>query len=463
MAIYENLGDRGFRDRTSEAGLKGITGGINMLQADYDNDGDVDIFIPRGGWMGALGKQPNSLLQNDGSGSFRDVAFEAGLAEVWLPTQTAAWGDFDLDGHLDLYVGNEQNSIAAHCQLFRNQGDGTFVDVAKEAGVLNNLFTKGVIWTDVNNDRFPDLVVSNLKGPNRLYLNLGNGTFEDRAESAGIRQPEISFPLWSWDVDKDGNRDLFINSYTGKTHIQAMRMLGLESPAAPAALYRGDGSGHFMNVSSEFGIDIPTLTMGCNIGDLNNDGFMDCYLGTGDPTLMSIVPNRLYLNDQGKRLVDVTMASGLGHLQKGHGVAFADFDQDGDLDIFEQLGGAITIDTYRDAYFQNPGFSGKWIQLKAIGVRSNRSALGVRIRVKVDTPKGPREIHREISTGGSFGSNPLLQHIGLGDALKIIEMDLHWPASGTKQRFTDVPLQTLILVEEDKLNLKTIAPGFWKW
>ncbi len=456
MAIYENTETDGFRERAVEAGLTGITGGINIIQADYDNDGDVDLFIPRGGWMSEMGKQPNSLLQNDGKGNFRDVAFDAGLGEAFYPTQTAAWADYDLDGFVDLFVGNENKSTVAPCQLFRNQGDGTFVDLALEAGVTNDRFTKGVIWTDVNNDRYPDLVVSNLNESNRLYINLGNGKFEDRAESAGVTGPNSSFPLWSWDVNNDGNRDIFINSYTGGTHVEAMRALGLDPKAEASGMFQGNGDGTFRNVSASFGLDFSTLTMGCNVGDLNNDGFEDCYLGTGKPQLMSIVPNRLLINQGGKEFIDVTMASGMGHLQKGHGVAFADFDRDGDLDIFEQLGGAITIDVYRDAYFENPGFPGGWVQIKAVGTRSNRSAIGTRIRLKIRSSSGTREIHREINSGGSFGSNPLLQHIGLGDAEEIMEMELFWPAGNETQVFKNVPLRVQLMATEGNSELKII-------
>ena len=147
--------------------------GLNLLQADYDNDGDLDIYVLRGAWLGQAGRHPDSLLRNDGKARFRDATFDAGLGEAHYPTQTAAWADYDNDGDLDLYVGNE----VFPCRLFRNNGDGSFTDVAEFAGVTNDDVAKAVVWGDYDGDRYPDLYVSNFGGPNRLYHNNGDGTF----------------------------------------------------------------------------------------------------------------------------------------------------------------------------------------------------------------------------------------------------------------------------------------------
>ncbi|MDE2757217.1 MAG: VCBS repeat-containing protein, partial [Acidobacteriota bacterium] len=164
MRFFVNQGDGSFADRTREAGLSGLLGGINLLQADYDNDGYVDLLVLRGGWLGDSDRHPNSLLRNNGDGTFTDVTFLAGLGEVHFPTQTASWADYDNDGDLDLYIGNEStrkgiflpqplgevedDRLPFPCQLFRNNGDGTFSDVARQAGVSNDRWTKGVIWAD---------------------------------------------------------------------------------------------------------------------------------------------------------------------------------------------------------------------------------------------------------------------------------------------------------------------------
>ena len=183
MHLFHNQGDGTFEDRAQTAGLRGLYGGLNMVQADYDNDGDTDVLVLRGAWLGVHGRHPNSLLRNDGEGRFEDVTFEAGLGDVHYATQTAAWADYDGDGDLDLYVGNETwSNTQAPCQLFRNKGNGTFEDVARHAGVTNDRFTKGVCWGDYDGDGDPDLYVSNLRdAANRLYRNDGDGTFTDVA------------------------------------------------------------------------------------------------------------------------------------------------------------------------------------------------------------------------------------------------------------------------------------------
>ena len=158
IRYFRNDGDGKFTDRTQGAGLTGIFGGLNIIQADYNNDGHTDVLVLRGAWLGDAGHHPNSLLRNNGDGTFTDVTFDAGLAKVHYPTQTASWGDYDNDGDLDLYIGNER----APAQLFRNNGDATFTDVANQAGVTNDRFAKGVVWGDYDGDRYPDLYVSNL-------------------------------------------------------------------------------------------------------------------------------------------------------------------------------------------------------------------------------------------------------------------------------------------------------------
>ena len=169
LRFFRNNQDGTFSERTEEAGLLGLYGGLNLVQADYNNDGNIDIFVLRGAWLAESGRHPNSLLRNNGDGTFTDVTFDAGLGDVHYPTQTASWSDYDNDGDLDLYIGNETTrALKAPCQLFRNNGDGTFTDVAEKVSVQNFGYTKAVIWGDYDNDRWPDLYVSNLAESNRL-------------------------------------------------------------------------------------------------------------------------------------------------------------------------------------------------------------------------------------------------------------------------------------------------------
>ena len=160
------------------------------------------------------------------------------------------------------------------------------------------------------------------------------------------------------------------------------------------------------------------------------------------------MPNVMFWNRAGRRFTNVTMAGGFGHLQKGHGIAFADVDNDGDQDIFAQMGGAYPGDKFANAFFHNPGFGNHWITVKAVGHRSNRSAIGTRIRVEIEEDGSVRSIYRHVSSGGSFGANPLRQTIGLGQADRILRIELFWPTTGQTQTFRDVPPDRTIQVVE---------------
>lgn len=469
IRFFQNDQNGNFTDRTEEAGLIGILGGLNLVQADFDNDGNLDVLILRGAWLGGNGQHPNSLLRNDGvSGiaQFTDITYTTGLAGVNSPTQTAAWADYDNDGDLDLYVGNETMPGGTNfpCQLFRNNDDGTFSELAKSAGVTNDRFTKAVVWGDYNADRLPDLYVSNYQGENRLYHNNGNGTFTDRATELGVTAPHESFPAWFWDYDNDGVLDIYASGYIGDIVALAANALGAPQNWEQSCLYRGDGRGGFKEMAAEVGLTRPTAPMGSNFGDLDGDGFCDFYLGTGEPQVMNLMPNLMYLNKGGKQFVDITRASGLGHLQKGHAICFADLDNDGDQDIFEQMGGGYPADPYYDALFENPGQKNHWITLKLIGTQSNRSAIGVRIRIDIIEAGKSRSIYKWVNSGGSFGANPLRQNIGLGKASKITQLEVYWPTSDTTQRWTAVTLDKTLRITEgqdqfEDLPLKKVSLG----
>jgi hypothetical protein len=425
-----------------------------MVQADYDNDGDVDVLVLRGAWLFDRGRHPNSLLQNDGTGRFTDVTFAAGLESDPFPTQAAAWADYDRDGDLDLYVGAESSEYARFAgRLYRNAGDGTFVDVAKDAGVENFGYAKAVAWGDYDDDGDPDLYVSNNGQPNRLYRNDGDGRFTDVAERLGVQGPRASFPTWFFDFDDDGDLDLYVAAYgTGIGEI-AKHYLGERVAFETDRLYRNDGFGGFTDVGARSGLDYPTMPMGANFGDVDGDGRLDMFLGTGNVHVFSLMPNLLFLNDGGERFVDATMASRLGNLQKGHGIAFADFDEDGDLDLFAQLGGAYPCDAFRDALYENLGVPGRepsaWIALELVGTRSPRCAIGARIRIDVKTGDGgSRSLHRVVGSGGSFGASPLRQTIPLGDSQAIERIEIRWPCGETPQVVTEPPLGRRLRITE---------------
>ncbi len=447
-----------FEEVSEAAGLRGLTGGLNLVHADADNDGALDVLVLRGAWLVGDGRQPNSLLRNLGPGAggvprFADVTEAAGLLSLH-PTQTAAWADFDNDGRLDLFVGNESSPGNPHpCELFRNLGpdaggEPRFEDVAAELGVAAGGFVKGVAWGDVDNDGWPDLYVSRLLEPNLLYRNLEGRGFAELAEAAGVSEPLHSFPTWFFDVDNDGWLDLFVAGYAADYFEPivgevAAATLGRQVEAALPRLYRNLGAGGvaFEDITAAAGLRQPLYAMGANFGDIDNDGRLDLYLGTGAPSFDALVPNRLFRNLAGRRFADLTTAAGVGHLQKGHGVAFADLDHDGDQDLYEVLGGAYSGDVYPNALFLNPGpLAGhRWVTLRLEGRRSNRAAIGARLRLELLTPGGPRQLFRTVSSGGSFGASSLQQEVGLGDATALPRVEVRWPG-GEPQVFRDLAL-----------------------
>ena len=459
MRFFHNNGDGHFEDRTEAAGLLGEVGGLNMIDADFDNDGHTDILVLRGGWMGEAGRFPNSLLRNNGDGTFNDVTEHAGLLAAH-PTQTAAWFDYDGDGWLDLFVGNE-TSDPDHphpCELFHNNRDGTFTECAAASGVKVVGYVKAVATGDYNNDGRPDLYISQMGGTyNPLLRNDGprdpgdpkaGWKFTNVTREAGLDESIFSFPCWFFDYDNDGWQDIFVCGYAGGVESTMNEYLGRPSDGQRPRLYHNNGNGTFTDVAPSLGLDMTLMGMSGNFGDLDNDGFLDFFSGTGDAQYTALLPNRMFRNDSGRRFQDVTTSGGFGSLQKGHGVAFADINNDGQEDIYEVLGGAYTGDKYYTALYANPGHDNHWVNLQLEGVQSNRSALGARIRVIVSTSTGERSIHRTVSTGGSFGASPFRKSVGLGQAESIKAIEIFWPATGRTQRLPGVPMDRFYKIRE---------------
>ena len=320
----------------------------------------------------------------------------------------------------------------------------------------------GAVWGDYNNDGYPDLYISKDK-ENALYRNNGNGTFTDVAASAGVVAPLVSFPCWFWDYNNDGNLDIFASATSGPIEVLALHPFGIgkstsndrstrflqeKLPIEGDRLYRGDGQGNFADVTQIENVTYPSEPMGANFGDLDNDGWLDFHLATGDVPYAEIRPNVMFVYRPGHGFVNVTMAGGFGHLQKGHGVSFADIDNDGDQDVYVQMGGAYPADKFNDALFENPGFGHHWITLKLIGTRTNRAALGARVHVQVRDGNERRSIYRHVTSGGSFGCNPLRVQVGLGKATRIDKIEIDWPVSNRRQVFKDVPMDQFIQVVE---------------
>lgn len=442
MAFFRNRGDGTFEDRTKEAGLANQRGGLYCVQADYNNDGLMDVFVPRGAWMPHPVR--SSLLRNDGNGKFTDVTIEAGLGEPFN-SLSACWADFDGDGFVDLFVpAGLQPS-----RLYRNLGNGKFEDVAARAGVTGSSTPtwRSAVWIDFNRDGHPDLFVNSLRGTATLYRNDGRGAFTDVTASMGIDGPRTGFACWAWDYDNDGWTDIFATCYEYPLRDVVRGLQGQPHSSGSNRLFRNHEGKGFKDVTQEVGLDLVFATMGCNFGDIDNDGWLDMFLGTGGPDMAMLVPSRMFKNVGGTRFSEITSSARTGSIQKGHSVAFGDWDRNGTLDIFIEMGGVTWNTRFHNMLYQNPGQGNNWLNVKLVGRKSNRAAIGARIEAVLDGPQ-PLTIHREVTSGSSFGANPLEQMIGVGKASRIKELTIRWPATSTTQTFFNVPVNRAIEIME---------------
>jgi hypothetical protein len=454
MGVYRNEDLKRFTDVTKEAGVVNQLGGLNCVQTDYNNDGYLDVMIVRGAWLtSSLAMRP-SLLKNNGNMTFTDVTQSAGMSEA-LNSISATWSDYDLDGWVDVFVCSEQQEN----KLYRNRGDGTFENVAVRAGVAGGegMVCKGATWIDIENDGWPDLFLNHLsRVGGQLYRNRRDGTFENVTREFGIDGPQMGFSCWTWDYNNDGWQDIFATNYSRDVGLCTEWMVGNREAGGAdrprSRLYRNEGGKRFVDVAQEVGLDGVYITMGSNFADFDGDGWLDCYLGTGDPNFSSLIPNRMFRNLGGKRFEDITASSRTGNLQKGHGVACGDWDRDGAVDIFIEMGGAVNGDKYHNILFENPGHQNSWVSLKCVGGLSNRGAIGARIKIETDDPQLP-VVYRQVTSGSSFGANPLEQTIGLGKATQILGIEILWPA-GRADRLQRVPgpiaLGSVLRIEENQ-------------
>lgn len=480
MHYCRSNGNGTFTDISDSSGLGYLTGGLNMMQMDYNNDGYKDIFVLRGAWKGKFGKTPNSLLRNNGDGTFTDVTRESGLLS-FHPTQTATWADFNNDGWLDVFIGNETSQAGGTntCELYINNHNGTFTEMAATADCAINEFVKGVTSGDYDNDGRTDIFISTLNGKNKLLRNETEKDspvkFTDVTEKAGLKIGTTrTFPTWFWDYDNDGWLDILVCGYEfvePLAHYAGAE--AIQSPVGNAGkvfLFRNKHDGSFEDVSLKVGLNKIAFAMGANFGDIDNDGYLDFYLGTGNPMFKSLIPNKLFKNIDGTHFLDVTTSARVGNLQKGHGISFADLDNDGNEDIYVEMGGAYTGDSYENSLYLNPGQNNNhWINLSLEGTVSNKAAIGAKIKVTFKEEGIERSVYRDVNSGGSFGSNPLRQHIGIGRATSIKRIEIKWPVTGSTQIFTDPPTDSNLKIIEGnntfttyklaRFDFKTIRSG----
>jgi tetratricopeptide (TPR) repeat protein len=430
--LYRNNGDGTFTDVSVGSGLDTCVNGFIIAVGDYNNDGYPDLFINRLGFFPGEAQ----LFRNNGDGAFTDVTEDAGL-KVWGPAFSSTWADYDCDGWLDLFIANNLGGMfdrKTPNRLFHNNGDGTFTDVTEAAGLSTQWPTIGATWGDYNNDGYPDLFLSNALGRSQLYRNNGDGTFTDVSAEAGITEYCIgSTSVWC-DYNNDGLLDIL--QFTWSNHEDVIHTLRYgEGPpgSKPQRIYHNNGDGTFTLRDRDIGLTGCFGTMSGNIGDFNNDGNIDIVLGNGSPRMDRLEPPILLQND-GERFHNITFAAGLPFTGKGHGANMADLFGNGRLSVLLSSGGAYPGDIMTTRVFYPKRLPGNYLNVRLVGVKSNRSAIGARICLEA----GSKKQYRDVSGGSSFGCLPFEQHFGLADIKKVDALQIRWP-SGLVQQFNELP------------------------
>ncbi len=425
--LYKNNGDGTFTDASIPSRMDGCLTAFITTIGDYDNDGHPDIFVTRNGFFSG----GCSLYHNNGDGTFTEVTEQAGLGG-WGPAFTASWVDYDLDGRLDLYVAYNLGSLferKTKNRLFHNNGDGTFTDVTDAAGLVTEWPTIGSAWGDYDNDGRPDLFVSNSIGRSQLFHNNGDGTFTDVSRDSGLDTYGLGSVCYWIDYDNDGWLDLVQNVWSDSEDVIHTLQNGEGPPdGQPIRVWRNNRDGTFTLRSRELGVTGCWGSMSGNAGDINNDGFQDIILGNGSPRMERVEPLTL-LESDGRTFRDTTFEAGLPVTGKSHGVNLADLFGDGRLSVIVASGGAYPGDLLTVGAFLPKARPGNYLNVRLVGTRSNRSAIGARLRIEA----GGRSQHRLVSGGSQFGCLPFEQHVGLGTAAVVDAIEIAWP-SGLRQR-----------------------------
>ena len=462
---FKNIRGERYEDVTGKVGLAGIKQPFMITAADYDNDGWQDLFIcrPFGHFQ---------LFHNDGDGTFTDVTASSGLldalgdaeiAATWVP----AWGDVNNDGHLDLFlaqwglrlpfVRGVMAKPRMDSKLLINE-NGRFVDRTKEYGlrdVVKDQYFIGAAFGDYDNDGYPDLFLSSpTRNTSVLLRNIDGKKFQ---KTDLIRRAEGGFVAAFLDLNHNGRLDIFQAGFADATTSTEMAVFGehlSEYHSAHSTIFMQAEDGHFVERSDIF--DMPMGTMGASFGDINNDGAYDFYLGTGDPEGWFILPNLMYMGQtEGTscvpRMRNISMTNGFGSIQKGHGIVFFDFDNDGRQDIFSSLGGMWPADRWPSQLFVNRSkLSNTWIKIRLRGRQTNHFGVGCKIKVSAENSAGEELIrfyHMDNKTG--FGSAPYLAHIGLMNAVRLKQVEVYWPVTRQWKSYP-AQLNALNLLDESE-------------
>lgn len=435
--LFKNKGDGTFENASSEAGLTSGLGSFGAVAGDLDNDGHVDLILT------TLGRNV-ILYHNNGDGTFEDVSEGSGLVGS-LTTASAALADLDNDGFLDLYIAaigdlDENGSRNDRSQLFRNDGDMTFTDISESAGVDTNLGACAVRMFDYDNDGWIDIFVANCWSwesatPFELFRNNQDMTFTDMAQESGLWPDGYWMGIALGDIDNDGDMDLFSTNYSG-------------SHGWPHALYENNGDGTFTDIGEEAGVGNWEFGWGCSFADFDNDGLQDLVFGGSLPGFGGGGlgpgggnPGRVFHNN-GDRTFSVVADFGLAS-DFTSGIAVGDYDNNGFPDILivkSELPGRDGNPVLK----RNLGNDNHWITFRTVGTRGNRDGVGARIKVTA----GDIEQVQDVHAGSSFASmdSPWLT-FGLGDLDRADHIEIRWPL-GLVEEFTDVQAGQMVVLTE---------------
>jgi hypothetical protein len=458
FCLLRNRGDGTFEDVASKMSLIDPVGlGCYASQfIDYDNDGFQDIFLTSNGWGGG-GRL--FLFHNEGGKRFVNVTESAGLATP-VNAFGSSWADYDNDGRVDLAVatGIIDPEGGDRIHLYHNEGNGKFREIGEQAGLTQKARWISLTWGDYDGDGRQDLLATSYDAGPFLFRNLGDGQFADISLQAGIRTQTAAYTPAFFDYDNDGKLDLFICTYPGgeltvKSMIEAKIKAAAVLRAQRQLLFRNNGDGTFRNVTEEAGITGWYGGMSTQVGDFDNDGFDEITIGTGNPALDWAEPKPLFHNDGKGHFSDVGESSGLVHFGMLHGTALADYDDSGNLSLFGSFGGFYWGSRETSRLYRNLGSGNTALEIRLIGTRSNRDAIGAKISAVADK----RRTFKWVNGGNGFGcNNSRVVHLGLGRERRVIELQVEWP-SGLRQSFQNIATGQRIEIVEGKERLRSLV------